>query len=59
VPDGNLPDPQVMAAPIRRLAPSYADRVDGRRFIARRRDPALPFAEAAQKCSSPIGLGGR
>lgn len=57
--DGNLLDPQVMAAPVRWLASAHSDGVNGRRFIGRLWDPALPFAEAAQKCSAPIGFEGK
>ena len=54
-PDSSLPvRPERMAAPILWLLPNASDGVNGRRFVANDRDPALPVAAAAEQASAPI-----
>jgi NAD(P)-dependent dehydrogenase (short-subunit alcohol dehydrogenase family) len=60
VPDAAVADrarllrPEIMAPPLLWLVSPEAARVNGRRFLAVHWDPALPPAEAAEKCGAPI-----
>jgi NAD(P)-dependent dehydrogenase (short-subunit alcohol dehydrogenase family) len=60
IPDGAFVDrsrllrPEIMAPPLRWLVSDAAAGVSGRRFLAAHWDPALPPAEAAEKCGAPI-----
>lgn len=60
VPDAAVADrsrllrPEIMAPPLRWLVSDAAAGVTGRRFLAVHWDPALPPAEAAEKCGAPI-----
>jgi 3-oxoacyl-[acyl-carrier protein] reductase len=49
-----LVDPSVMVAPICWLASRLSDGVTGRRFVARKWDPALPWEQAVAASSAPI-----
>lgn len=51
---GTLLQPEVMAAPIRWLASTGSDGVNGRRFVARLWDESLPPAEAAARAGAPV-----
>jgi len=51
---GRLLRPEIMAPPLLWLVSDAAANVTGRRFLAVHWDPALPPAEAAEKCGAPI-----
>jgi NAD(P)-dependent dehydrogenase (short-subunit alcohol dehydrogenase family) len=60
IPDAAVADrarllrPDIMAPPLLWLVSPQAAGVNGRRFLAAHWDPALPPAEAAEKCGAPI-----
>ncbi|HJU20495.1 MAG TPA: SDR family oxidoreductase [Stellaceae bacterium] len=60
IPDAAVADrarllrPEIMAPPLLWLVSPEAAQVNGRRFLAVHWDPALPPAEAAEKCGAPI-----
>lgn len=60
IPDAAVADrsrllqPEIMGPPLLWLVSDAAAEVNGRRFLAAHWDPALPPAEAAEKCGAPI-----
>ena len=57
--DGKLLEPDVMVAPIRWLASTASDGVNGMRIIADRWDTALDAGTAAQAAMAPAGFDAR